>query len=87
MGQIATNALCTRFNSIIELEYIPKQFKEDIIVPIPKSGGKDTTKKDNYRAITLLSCMHKLFEKNCYTGSQLMRSDITHAICVSKKML
>ena len=45
MGQIATNALCTLFNSIIELEYIPEQFKEGIIVPISKGGGKDTTKK------------------------------------------
>ena len=40
MEQIATNALCTLFSRIIELEYIPKQFKEDIIiVPIRKGGG------------------------------------------------
>ena len=63
MRQIATNALCTLFNSIIELEYIPEQFKEGIIVPIQKGEKKDTTKKDNHRAITLLSCMHKLLKK------------------------
>ena len=28
-----------------------------------KVGEKTRPKKDNYRAITLLSCMHKLFEK------------------------
>ena len=60
MGQIATNAPCTLFSRIIELEYIPKQFKEDIIVPIRKGGG-DTNKKDNYRAITF-------YKKKCYTN-------------------
>ena len=51
MGQIATNALCTLFSSIIELEYIPEQFKEGKTVTIPKGGGKVTTKKDNYFVI------------------------------------
>lgn len=49
----AIKALTTMFNSIIELEHVPKCLKKGIIVPIPKGGGKDTTQQTNY-----LTSMH-----------------------------
>ena len=41
---------------------IPKSWKHSLIVPIPKAG-KDLTKPDSYRPISLLSCVRKVVEK------------------------
>ncbi len=51
------------FNSIIQTEHVPQQFKKGLIVPIPKGGKKDETQKDNNRPITLLPVIYKAFEK------------------------
>ena len=49
------------FNNILLLEYFPTSWAVGSIVPIFKSGDKKDT--NNYRGITILSCMGKLFTK------------------------
>jgi hypothetical protein len=47
------------FNLVLDSGKIPDAWTEGVIVPIFKKG--DTTSPDNYRGITLLSCVSKLF--------------------------
>ena len=49
------------FNKILELQCFPKCWAEGNIVPIFKAGDKHNT--NNYRGITLLSCLGKLFTR------------------------
>ena len=51
------------FNAIIESEIIPESFKAGSVVPIYKGKNKDKTIPSNYRGITLMSAIGKLFEK------------------------
>jgi hypothetical protein len=44
------------------IEHIPTQLKCGVIVPIPK-GDKDRSLQDNYRGITLLPILSRLYEK------------------------
>ena len=48
------------FNNILETGIMPSKWVEGIIVPIFKNKG-DPLSADNYRPITLLSCIGKLF--------------------------
>ena len=50
------------FNTIVNFEEIPSQFKVGIIVPIYKSKGKDPLLPGSYRGITLTSVIAKTFE-------------------------
>ena len=50
------------FNIMTKLEYIPKQFKQGLLIPIPK-GTKNQSYQDNYRGITLLTVISKMYEK------------------------
>ena len=47
------------FNKIFELGYFPESWSEGYIVPLHKKGSINNV--DNYRGITLLSCLGKLF--------------------------
>lgn len=49
------------FNNILCYSIFPTQWKEGYIVPIPKQGDKYDP--DNYRGLTLSSCLCKLFCK------------------------
>ena len=49
------------FNNILQLEYFPECWAQGEVIPIFKSGDKN--KANNYRGITLLSCMGKLFTR------------------------
>jgi len=51
--------LCDIFNAILDSGYFPDQWREGIIVPLHKKGDKSDV--GNYRGITLLSCLSKLF--------------------------
>lgn len=62
-GPVARHACNIIFNSMIENEHIPQQFKTGLIVPIPKGGKRDICLKDNSRPITLLPVLYKVFEK------------------------
>ncbi len=61
-GPTLRRALTAIFNNIVAGEYVPKAFRKGIVIPIPK-GDKDTSNKDNYRGITLLPTISKIFEK------------------------
>ena len=59
------NVLCSLFNKYFEMGYFPESWSEGLIVPIHKKGYINDVQ--NYRGITLLSTMGKLFTKliNC----------------------
>jgi hypothetical protein len=52
------SAIHKLINSIWNKEELPVQWKESIIVPIHKKGGK--TDCNNYRGISLLSTSYKM---------------------------
>ena len=53
------NTIKLIFQHLFTISYFPNQWSEGIIIPIYKKGDK--TLPSNYRAITLLSCIGKLF--------------------------
>lgn len=54
--------ICTIFNACIRLNHWPTSFKMAKVIPIPKPG-KDIGHSGNYRPISLLNTLGKLFEK------------------------
>ena len=54
-----TPFLTDLFNTLFEKQYFPPSWKESIIIPIHKSG--DTANPKNYRGISLLSTLSKVF--------------------------
>ena len=56
---ILTPSLVLLFNSVFESGFFPEAWAEGCIVPIHKKG--DVDEPNNYRGITLISCMGKLF--------------------------
>ena len=65
------------FNLIIDTGYIPQKWSEGLIVPIYKNKG-DSQDPINYRPITLLSCISKLFTSvlNCRITKYLDENNI-----------
>ena len=51
--------ICDIFNHILNSGYFPKSWTEGVIVPLHKKGDINTV--NNYRGITLVSCLSKLF--------------------------
>ncbi len=62
-GPALCSALTKLFNLMILLEIIPRNCKQGMIIPIYKDNGKPRTDPRNYRPITLLPVIYKLFEK------------------------
>ena len=58
-GTVIINFLVDLFNVIYDLGKYPIQWARAIIVPIHKSGSHDNP--NNYRGISLLSCISKCF--------------------------
>jgi len=54
-------ALCTLFNKLFDSGYFPETWSEGYVVPLHKKGDINNT--NNYRGITLLSTLGKLFTK------------------------
>jgi hypothetical protein len=50
------------FNHLRQTCYIPDHFKKGIRIPVFKGGNKDKLNKDDYRGITLLPTISKLYE-------------------------
>ena len=50
------------FNSCWSSHLFPQSWRRSIVVPIPKKG-KDRSKVQNYRPISLTSCLGKLYER------------------------
>ena len=52
---------CVLFNKLFDIGYFPESWSEGLIVPLHKKGELDDV--SNYRDITLLSTLGKLFSK------------------------
>ena len=61
-GSLLKSWFCKIFNTIVDFEAIPSQFKVGIIVPIYKCKRKDPLIPGSYRGITLTSVIAKIFE-------------------------
>ena len=55
--------LVTLYNAMLLNSYIPTSMTVGIIIPLYKGGTKRKDDHDSYRAITLTSCVLKLFER------------------------
>ncbi|MES9884793.1 MAG: reverse transcriptase family protein, partial [Sedimenticola sp.] len=62
-GHVLVKQIARLFTAVLKLEQIPAAWKRGVIIPIHKGSGKSTSDMDNYRPITLLPCLYKLFEK------------------------
>ncbi|GBP08695.1 Probable RNA-directed DNA polymerase from transposon X-element [Eumeta japonica] len=62
LPRVAVRILLFIFNAMLRLEYFPNNWKVAVVKMIPKPG-KDLTKAESYRPISLLPTMSKLFEK------------------------
>ncbi|MES9881905.1 MAG: reverse transcriptase family protein, partial [Sedimenticola sp.] len=62
-GTALFGVLTKLFNRMIETEQIPCACKRGMIIPIYKDNGKSRADPKNYRPITLLPVIYKLFEK------------------------
>ena len=58
-SDILSSHLCDMFNHILDYGIFPEKWAEGIIVPLYKKGNVHDV--NNYRGITLLSCLAKLF--------------------------
>lgn len=72
-------ALLDTMNQVWRSGVIPAEWKEGLVIPIPKSG-KDKTLTEGYRPITLLSCMGKTLERmvNRRLSTELERHERIH---------
>ena len=55
--------LAVVFNRVSKSHVVPEYLKKAVIVPIPKGRDKNLLSKDNYRGISLLSVVTKVYEK------------------------
>jgi len=62
-GPVLYNTLKIIFNSITLFRKVPPQFKRAVIIPIPKGKDKKLIDKDNYRGISLLTVIAKVYEQ------------------------
>ena len=62
-GTILPDILAAIFNPIINSGYTPKSFRHGLIIPLPKGHNKDLSNPSNFRGITLLPVISKVFEK------------------------
>ena len=62
-GKMAIRALYTLMLAMSKLRYIPSKLKLSLIIPIPKGHDKDLSMMDNFRGISLLPIISKIFEK------------------------
>ena len=58
---VITPLLCVLFNKILETGVFPDLWSDAVIVPIHKSGSREDP--GNYRGVSLLSCLSKIFTK------------------------
>ena len=59
--QVLVPVLCNLFNKIFESGHFPEEWSEGYIIPLHKKGNRDEV--ENYRGITLLSVLGKLFSR------------------------
>ena len=61
-GPLLRDWLCTIFNAILSMEFVPSSFKFGVITPVYKGKGKDPLSCSSYRGITLTSVLAKTLE-------------------------
>ena len=54
------------FELIIKLGYVPNEFKIEVIIPIIKDNIKDSRNANNYKPVTIICLISKLFEMCLY---------------------
>ena len=54
------------FNSMLKHGYVPSDFKEGMIIPELKDKMKDNRDIENYRPVTIISMLPKIFEMCLY---------------------
>ena len=57
-----SESLAVFFTTILRHGYMPKAFRDCVLIPIPK-GSKDASCSKNYRAIALASSLSKVLER------------------------
>jgi len=62
-GDLLTLLIVRLFNEILKREHLPRGFKSGLTVTLHKGKGKSFSDPNNYRAISLLPVVYKLFEK------------------------
>ena len=62
-GTVFRKTLKDLYNAMLRNSYIPTEMKIGIIITLYKGGNKRQDDPDSYRAITLTSCVLKLFER------------------------
>ena len=75
-GSVVIMWLVKILNSIVGLEGIPNSLKSGLLVPVYKKGGRDPTKVDSYRGITLTSVISKVLEFMILERMLVMLNDI-----------
>ncbi len=63
------------FNTILQERQVPESFKTGILTPVLKKG-KDSTKTDSYRGITVTAILGKLFEYVILNRITISQSDL-----------
>lgn len=61
-GKIVRRCLTSLMNVIVSTGCIPNGWRVGLIIPLHKGHGKAKSSPDNYRPISLLSCVLKVFE-------------------------
>ena len=92
-GQNLFHILTDVFRRVVELEYIPTNFRGGTQIPFYKGKNTCTLDQNNYRGITLLTSLNKLFEillwerlKGWWEGEQVI-SPLQGACCPGKSCL
>ena len=62
-GYAVSNIITTTLNAITSMESVPKQFTVGNIISLYKTNKKNRYDKDNYRGITLLNVVSKIYER------------------------
>jgi hypothetical protein len=80
------------FNVILDAGIFPDIWSQGIIFPIYKNKG-DVCDPNNYRGITILSCLGKLFtnilneRRNAYLASHNLLNESKHAFVNNMELL
>ena len=74
---VIVESIASFFTAILHHGYMPKYFRDCVVIPIPKSCH-DLLSSDNYRPISLASCLSKVLE--CIVLNQYSSFFISHPL-------
>ncbi|MES9883123.1 MAG: reverse transcriptase family protein [Sedimenticola sp.] len=79
-GEYLTGILARFFSAMLKYSYTPPNMKHGIVITLHKGGRKRKDDPNNYRGITLSSCLLKLYERLIYLRIYKERSDQISAL-------